>query len=100
MDEEARNFAIASIHAIKRRGARGYDLKLQDYESLYMERGDNLELCIRTLEEIRAVADLLTVSAGAQDPLFFDETLEHIGCLITDRIKGTMDKINNGGRIS
>ncbi len=39
MDEEARNFAIASIHAIKRREARGDDLKPQDYESLCEERG-------------------------------------------------------------
>ena len=94
MDEEARNFAIASIHAIKRREARGNDLKPQDYESLCEERGDKLESCIRTLEEIRAIVDLLTVSAGSNDPLFFDDTLEHIGCLITDRVKSTLDEIN------
>ena len=75
--------------------ARGDDLKLQDYESLCEERGDKLESCIRTLEEIRAIADLLTVAAGNQDPLFFDETLEHIGCLITDRVKATMDEIDS-----
>ena len=87
MDEDARNFAIASIHAIKRRETRGDDLKPQDYE-------DSIASCIRTLEEIKAVADLLTVAAGNDDPLFFDETLEHIGCLITDKVTATMDEIN------
>ncbi len=94
MDEEARNFAIASIHAIKRREARGNDLKPQDYESLCKERGDNLQSCIRTLEEIKAIADLLTMSTGDGIPAFFDETLENIGCLITDRVKSTLDEIN------
>jgi len=94
MDEDARNFAIASIHAIERREARSDDLRPQDYKSLFMERGDKLESCIRTLEEIKAIADLLTVSAGSNDPSFFDDTLEHIGCLITDRVKSTLDEIN------
>lgn len=94
MDEEVRNFAIASVEATTRRKARGNDLKPQDYESLYMERGDKLESCIRTLEEIKAIADLLTMSTSNGIPCFFDEMLENIGCLITDRIKATMDKID------
>lgn len=91
---------IASIHAISRREARGDDLKSQDYKSLYIERGDNLESCIRTLEEIKAIADLLAMSTGDGIPSFYDETLEHVGCLIIDRVTATMDKINNGGHIS
>ena len=94
MDEEARNFAIASIHAIERREARGDDLKPQDYKSLFMERGDKLESCIRTLEEIKAIADLLTMSAGGGDQSYFDDTLENIGCLITSRVESTLDEIN------
>ena len=94
MDEEARNFAIASIHAIKRREARSDDLKPQDYENLCEERGDKLESCIRTLEEIKAIADLLTMSAGGGDQSYFDDTLENIGCLITSRVEAAMEEIN------
>jgi len=49
---------------------------------------------LRTLEEIKAIADLLAMSTGDGIPCFFDETLEHIGCLITDRVKANMDEIN------
>jgi len=94
MDEDARNFAIASIHAIERREARSDDLKPQDYKSLFMERGDKLESCIRTLEEIKAIADLLTMSTGDGIPDFYDNTLENIGCLIINRVKAAMDEIN------
>ena len=93
-DEEARNNTIASIHAIKRREARGDDLEPQDYKSLFMERGDKLESCIRTLEEIKAIADLLTMSTGDGIPDFYDNTLENIGCLIINRVKAAMDEIN------
>ena len=93
-DEEARNNSIASIDAIKRREARGDDLKPQNYKSLFMERGDKLESCIRTLEEIKAIADLLTMSTGDGIPDFYDNTLENIGCLIINRVKAAMDEIN------
>ena len=98
MDEDARNFAMASAEAIKRREARGDDLSPQNDKELAIERGDKLESCIRTMEEIKAVADLLTVAAGNGDPLFFDETLEHIGCLITDRVTANMNTIEGRGQ--
>ena len=80
--------------------ARGDDLKPQDYESLCEERGDKLESCIRTLEEIKAIADLLTMSAGGGDQSYFDDTLENIGCLITSRVEAALEEINTKPAVS
>ena len=63
MDEDARNFAMASAEAIKRREARGDDLSPQNDKELAIERGDKLKSCIRTMEEIKAVMKPWNTSA-------------------------------------
>ena len=49
---------------------------------------------LRTLEEIKTLADLLVMPTGDGIPSFYDDTLENIGCLIIDRVTANMDKIN------